>query len=143
MNLFARDNTNDGAGWDVRVSHLVQTADYGYSQRFANFPDEIMPPLGAYGQGGGTGALFLDDERWPEPYHGSLLTSDWGRSQVYRHDLQPAGATFRATQEVFLNIPRLPSWWNRSSSRAQDRPGLRGLQFRNGRRPCLFGVHRQ
>ena len=59
LNLFTRDNTNDGAGWDVRVSHLIQTADYGYSQRFANFPDEIMPPLGAYGQGGGTGALFL------------------------------------------------------------------------------------
>ncbi len=56
MNLFTRGNTNDGAGWDVRVSHLVQTADYGYSQRFANFPDEIMPPLGVYGQGGGTGA---------------------------------------------------------------------------------------
>ena len=59
LNLFTRDNTNDGAGWDVRVSHLIQTADYGYSQRFANFPDEIMPPLGAYGQGGGTGALSL------------------------------------------------------------------------------------
>ena len=59
LNLFTRDNTNDGAGWDVRVSHLIQTADYGYSQRFANFPDEIMPPLGAYGQGGGTGASVL------------------------------------------------------------------------------------
>ena len=62
MNLFTRDNTNDGAGWDVRVSHLIQTADYGYSQRFANFPDEIMPALGAFGQGGGTGALSVHDE---------------------------------------------------------------------------------
>ncbi len=106
MNLFTRDNTNDGAGWDVRVSHLIQTADYGYSQRFANFPDEIMPPLGAFGQGGGTGALCLDDERWPEAYRGVLLTGDWGRSEVYRHDLKPAGATFRSNQSVFLSIPR-------------------------------------
>ena len=106
LNLFTRDNTNDGAGWDVRVSHLIQTADYGYSQRFANFPDEIMPPLGAYGQGGGTGALALDDDRWPEAYRGALLTGDWGRSEVYRHDLKPAGATFRADQTVFLSIPR-------------------------------------
>ncbi len=106
MNLFTRDNTNDGAGWDVRVSHLIHTADYGYSQRFANFPDEIMPPLGAYGQGGGTGALSLHDERWPEAYRGALLTGDWGRSQVYRHDLKPAGASFRANQSVFLTIPR-------------------------------------
>jgi putative membrane-bound dehydrogenase-like protein len=106
LNLFTRDNTNDGAGWDVRVSHLVQTADYGYTQRFANFPDEIMPPLGAYGQGGGTGALSLHDERWPEAYRGALLTGDWGRSEVYRHDLRPAGASFRADQGVFLSIPR-------------------------------------
>ena len=106
MNLFTRDNTNDGAGWDVRVSHLIQTADYGYSQRFANFPDEIMPPLGAFGQGGGTGALSLDDERWPQAYRGVLLTGDWGRSEVYRHDLKPAGASFRADTSVFLSIPR-------------------------------------
>ncbi len=106
MNLFTRDNTNDGAGWDVRVSHLIQTADYGYPLRFANFPDEIMPPLGAYGQGGGTGALSLHDERWPAAYRGALLTGDWGRSEVYRHDLKPAGASFRASQSVFLTIPR-------------------------------------
>ncbi len=106
MNLFTRDNTNDGAGWDVRVSHLIQTADYGYTQRFANFPDEIMPPLGAYGQGGGTGAQSVHDERWPQGFRGVLLTGDWGRSEVYRHDLRPAGATFRSDQSVFLSIPR-------------------------------------
>jgi putative membrane-bound dehydrogenase-like protein len=106
LNLFTRGNTNDGAGWDVRVSHLVQTGDYGYSQRFANFPDEIMPPLGVYGQGGGTGALSLHDDRWPEAYRGALLTGDWGRSEVYRHELQPAGASFRANSGVFLSIPR-------------------------------------
>src|SRR5262249_11693178 len=65
-----------------------------------------MPPLGAYGQGGGTGALSLQDERWPEAYRGVLLTGDWGRSEVYRHDLKPAGASFRANQSVFLSIPR-------------------------------------
>jgi hypothetical protein len=52
LNLFTRDNTNDGAGWDVRISHLVQTAEYGYTRLFANFPDEIMPTLGTFGQGG-------------------------------------------------------------------------------------------
>jgi len=106
LNLFTRDNTNDGAGWDVRVSHLVQTADFGYPHRFANFPDEIMPPLGAYGQGGGTGALALEDDRWPAAFRASLLTGDWGRSEVYRHDLKAADGSFRADQKVFLNIPR-------------------------------------
>ncbi len=106
LNMFTRDNTNDGAGWDVRVSHLVQTAEYGYTRTFANFPDETMPTLGAFGQGGGTGALSLQDERWPEDYRGVLLTGDWGRSEVYRHDLKPAGPSFRSNQSVFLTIPR-------------------------------------
>jgi glucose/arabinose dehydrogenase len=53
LNMFTRDHTNDGACWDVRVSHLVQTADYGYPLQFANFPDEIKMPLGSYGQGEG------------------------------------------------------------------------------------------
>ena len=65
-----------------------------------------MPPLGAYGQGGGTGALSLHDERWPAVFRGALLTGDWGRSEVYRHDLKPGGASFLANSSVFLTIPR-------------------------------------
>ena len=48
LNLFTRDNTNDGAGWDVRVSHLFQTAEYGYPRLVANFTEETMR-AGAFG----------------------------------------------------------------------------------------------
>ncbi len=106
LNLFTRDNTNDGAGWDVRVSHLVQTGQYGYTQLYANSADEIMPPLGQFGGGGGTGALYLQDPRWPEKYRDILYTGDWGRSEVYAHSLRPHGPTFDLRQEVFLKIPR-------------------------------------
>ena len=44
----------------------MQTAHYGYSQRYANFPDEIMPPLGQFGGGCGTGDLFLQDGAGPK-----------------------------------------------------------------------------
>jgi putative membrane-bound dehydrogenase-like protein len=107
MNLFTRDNDDNRAGgWDIRVSHLLQGAYYGYSQHYANFPDEIMPPLGQFGGGSGTGTLFLQDERWPEKYRNVLFTGDWGRSQVYRHELHPSGPTFALMQEVFLSVPR-------------------------------------
>ncbi|WP_422928190.1 PVC-type heme-binding CxxCH protein [Singulisphaera sp. PoT] len=106
MNLFTRDNTNDGAGWDTRVSHLIESGEYGYTQRFLNFTDEILPPLGAYGQGGGTGALSIRDQRWPKDYQDILLTGDWGRSEVYRHDLRADGASFRSNQDVFMIFPR-------------------------------------
>lgn len=106
LNIFTRDNTNDGAGWDTRISLLMQSANYGYTQLFANFTDEIMPTLGTFGNGGGTGGLYLEDPRWPKPYHGALLTGDWGRSEVYRHDLTPNGATYDLNQQPFLTVPR-------------------------------------
>jgi putative membrane-bound dehydrogenase-like protein len=107
MNLFTRDNNDNRAGgWDIRVSHLIQGAYYGYSQHYANFPDEIMPPLGQFGVGSGVGTLFLEDERWPEKYRNVLVTGDWGRNEVYRHELQPHGPTFDLRQEVFLRVPR-------------------------------------
>ena len=99
MNIFTRDNTNDGAGWDTRVSLLKQSALYGYTQLFANFTDEIMPTLGVFGSGGATGGLFIQDTRWPEGFRNTLFTGDWGRSEVYRHDLKSNGPTFDLGQE--------------------------------------------
>ena len=106
MNIFARDNTNDGGGWDTRVSYLRQTGLYGYTQLYANFTDEIMPTLGTFGGGGGTGALFIQEPSWPPQYANMLFTGDWGRSEVYRHEWAPHGPTFDLKQEVFLTMPR-------------------------------------
>ena len=106
LNIFTRDNTNDGAGWDTRVSLLKQSSLYGYTQLFANFTDEIMPTLGTFGNSGGTGGLFIQDPRWPTAYRNTLLTGDWGRSEVYRHDLTANGPSFDLKQEVFVQIPR-------------------------------------
>jgi putative membrane-bound dehydrogenase-like protein len=106
LNLYTRDNTNDGGGWDTRVSLLKQSAHYGYTQLFANFTDETMPTLGTFGNGGGTGAVHVGDPRWPDRFRGMLLTSDWGRSEVYLHDLKPNGPTFDLKQEVILTVPR-------------------------------------
>jgi putative membrane-bound dehydrogenase-like protein len=106
LNLFARDNTNDGGGWDTRVHHLVQTAHFGYTQLYANYTEETMPPLGEFGSGGATGALWIQHPAWPEKYRDTLYTGDWGRNEVYQHSLRPHGATFDLEQKVFLKVPR-------------------------------------
>lgn len=106
LNLFTRDNTNDGGGWDIRVSHIMQTANYGYPSLYKNFSEEIMPPLANYGGGSGCGVMFFHDERWPAPYDQALYTCDWGRSEVYLHDLPAAGATFEPNEQPFVKIPR-------------------------------------
>ncbi len=106
MNIFTRDNTNDGGGWDIRLSHILQSGEYGYPSLFLNFTEESMPPLADYGGGSGCGAMFLHDLRWPEPFANAVYTCDWGTSNVYRHNLPVNGATFDAHQEVFIKIPR-------------------------------------
>jgi putative membrane-bound dehydrogenase-like protein len=106
MNVFTRDNTNDGGGWDIRLSHVMQTANYGYPSQYINFSEEIMPPLADYGGGSGCGALYFQDDRWPAPFNDMLLTCDWGRSEVFSHVLPHNGATFDARQDTFIKIPR-------------------------------------
>ena len=106
MNVYTRDNTNDGGGWDIRLSHVMQTADYGYPSLYKNFSEEIMPPLADYGGGSGCGAMYFHDDRWPAPFNDVLLTCDWGRSEVFSHKLPTNGATFDAQQDTFLKLPR-------------------------------------
>src|SRR5205807_7317650 len=59
LNAFTRDNTNDGGGWDVRLSHIIAGGHYGYPSLFKNFADEIVQPLADYGGGAPTGSLFV------------------------------------------------------------------------------------
>ena len=106
MNVFTRDNTNDGGGWDIRLSHILQSAEYGYPSLYKNFHDEIMPPLADYGGGSGCGSMYFHDLRWPAPFADAVYTCDWGTSDVFRHNLPYNGATFDAHQETFIKIPR-------------------------------------
>ncbi len=107
LNAFTRDNTNDGGGWDIRVTHITATSKYGYPTLFKNFSSEIAPPLAVYGGGSGTGALTVSEPFFFDaPYDHMVLTVDWGRSRIYLHPQLKKGATFHPTQEEFLTIPR-------------------------------------
>lgn len=106
LDLFTRDNTNDGGGWNVRLSYVPHGAQMGYPSLFLNFPEEIVPPLADYGGGSPCGSLFVDEPGLPGELGQTLYTCDWGRSIVYRHPLTASGAGFLAGQEPFLELPR-------------------------------------
>ncbi len=106
MNLFTRDNTNDGGGWDVRLSHIIQSGDYGYPRLYKNFPEDMIQPLADYGGGSPTGSLYIDEPALPGDYARSLYTCDWGRNIVYRHPLTAKGAGFEAQQQEFVKLSR-------------------------------------
>ncbi|MBC7820199.1 MAG: heme-binding protein, partial [Planctomycetaceae bacterium] len=107
LNGFTRDNTNDGGGWDIRLHHFTGLEDHGYPRLYMNFNDEIIQPLADYGGGSGCGALFIDEPGFPKGFSPALFTADWGRSIVYRHQLTPHGATFKADQSQFLGVNRV------------------------------------
>jgi putative membrane-bound dehydrogenase-like protein len=106
MDLFTRDNTNDGDGWDVRLSHVVMGAEYGYPSLYKKFGDEMIQPLADYGGGSPCGALFMDEPGFPAGFGRALYTVEWGRSGIMRHPLTANGASFKAGQEKFIDVVR-------------------------------------
>ncbi|MFN7843207.1 MAG: discoidin domain-containing protein [Pirellula sp.] len=107
MELFARDNTNDGDGWDVRMHHFTGGDDHGYPRLYKNFADECVPPLADYGGGSGCGAVYVDEPGFGTWNH-SPFTADWGTGALYRHTVSPSGATYQETEapKPFVQMTR-------------------------------------
>lgn len=103
---FARDNTNDGGGWDIRFHHFSGMTDHGYPRLFKNFPNEVISPVAIYGGGSGCGAAWVDETGLPTNWNNAPFTADWGRDRVYYHKLTPSGATFSDEQKEFCKISR-------------------------------------
>lgn len=93
LDVFSRDNTNDGGGWNVRLHHFTGMTDSGYPSLWQNFPEEVLAPLADFGGGSGVGAMWLDEPGIPEKWKG-LTTADYGQRALFHHALVPKGATF-------------------------------------------------
>ena len=107
MNIFTRDNTNDGGGWNIRFSHHIQSGEYGYPVLFKHFTEEIIPAMVDLGGGSGTGSLFMDDPSWPEKFNHVPMMADWGRSEVYIHRVTPSRGSFTQKEEDFFKLPQV------------------------------------
>lgn len=107
MNIFTRDNTNDGAGWNIRFSHQIQSGEYGYPWLFKHFTEEIIPALVDVGGGSGTGSLFMDEPTWPAKYNNVPMMADWGNSMLYVHRVTPDGASFTQKDEPFIKLRQI------------------------------------
>lgn len=108
LDSFARDNTNDGGGWDVRFHHFSGLEEHGYPSLYKNFADELIAPLADYGGGSGCGAAWIAEPGFPATWGNAPFTADWGRGVIYRHAVKPKGATFAETEKPaeFLKLTR-------------------------------------
>ncbi|MDQ2667147.1 MAG: PQQ-dependent sugar dehydrogenase [Gemmatimonadota bacterium] len=104
--IFARDNTNDGDGWDSRLHYMAPGANLGYPMLYQNFKTEHFPTLHDYGAGAAVGSIWLQDPAWPAGYNNNLITGDWTLQKVYRHTLTPKGTYFDIQQDEFISMMR-------------------------------------
>lgn len=107
MDMFARDNTNDGGGWNVRFHHFTGLDDHGYPRLYKNFNEECIQPLADYGGGSGTGAVYIDEPGFGD-WNNAPFTCDWGTGALWHHQVKPKGATFEETRkpEPFIKMTR-------------------------------------
>jgi putative membrane-bound dehydrogenase-like protein len=107
MDIFARDNTNDGGGWNVRFHHFTGLDDHGYPRLYKNFNDECIQPLADYGGGSGCGAVYIDEPGFGK-WNNAPFTCDWGTGALWHHQVKPRGATFEETEkpQPFIQMTR-------------------------------------
>jgi len=102
LNVFMRDNTNDGGGWNVRSTHIWQSGQYGYPNLFKNYTEEMLPCMEDHGGGSPTGGMFYNEPGLREEDRGKLFFCDWGRAILYRYDLERKGATYVCKQNEWI-----------------------------------------
>src|SRR5262245_3505170 len=98
LNVFVRDNENDGGDYKIRVCHSFFGADHGYPYLYHEQPGEAMPPIADLGLGSSAGGVCYLERGFPPEYRGDLFFCEWGRS-VVRYRPRPAGSGFGPVQE--------------------------------------------
>jgi putative membrane-bound dehydrogenase-like protein len=108
MDIFTRDNTNDGGGWNVRFHHFTGGfGDHGYPRFYKNFNDEAIQPLADYGGGSGCGAVYIDEPGFGT-WNNAPFTADWGTGALWHHSVKRKGATYEETEapKPFIKMTR-------------------------------------
>src|SRR5262245_58198828 len=99
LNVFVRDNENDGGTYKIRVCHSFHGADHGYPYLYEDRPDEALPPLADLGLGSSAGGVAYLETQFPAEYRGNLLFCEWGKS-VVRYPLTRRGSSFAQPAEI-------------------------------------------
>jgi putative membrane-bound dehydrogenase-like protein len=99
LNVFTRDNENDGGTYMVRVCHSFFGADHGYPYHYEDRKGEAMPPIGDFGLGSSAGGVCYLEQQFPPAYRGNLFFCEWGKS-VVRYELKRSGSGFAPVKEI-------------------------------------------
>ncbi|MDZ4687657.1 MAG: HEAT repeat domain-containing protein [Planctomycetaceae bacterium] len=99
LNVFVRDNENDGGDYMIRVCHSFFGADHGYPYLYAERPNEALAPLADLGRGSSAGIACYLETAFPPEYRGNLFCCEWGRS-IVRYERKRQGSSFAPMREI-------------------------------------------
>ncbi len=96
-----------GAPWyrPTRINHITAGAELGWRSGWAKWPPYYLDSLPAtldMGPGSPTGMECYDHTAFPESYRGALFACDWATGKIHCIRLKPNGASFQATDEIFV-----------------------------------------
>ncbi len=89
----------------TRLNHVVAGGEYGWrwgSGKWPTFFADSLPSTLDTGFASPTGMLFGYDTDWPKRFQNALFMADWQHGRMLVVDLTPAGSTYTATADVFL-----------------------------------------
>lgn len=100
--MFTFDNTDDGAGWWKRVTHMVDGGYYGYPYDYKPQRPFTLWRMDEYGGGAPTGACSYDEDALPDEYKGNLFLCDW-EGEIFRLKISRSGSTYKIDEKtVFM-----------------------------------------
>jgi putative heme-binding domain-containing protein len=102
-----------GAPWyrPTRVNHVTSGSEFGWRSGSAKWPEhypDSLPAVVDVGPGSPTGVLFGTGADFPDRYRRALFLLDWTFGTMYATHLEPDGASFTGTLEMFLTGRPLP-----------------------------------
>jgi len=100
LNVFVRDNENDGGDYKLRLCHSFFGADHGYPYLYYERPAEALPPLADLGLGSSAGGVCYLETQFPAEYRGSLFFCEWGRAVVRSHPVRSEAFGFKPLTET-------------------------------------------
>ena len=99
LNVFVRDNENDGGDYMIRVCHCFFGSDHGYPYHYYERPDEGMLPMADLGRGSSAGGTSYLETTFPKDFSNSLYFCEWGRA-VVRYPQTRKDSTFEPMSEI-------------------------------------------
>ncbi len=136
LNVFVRDNENDGGDYMNRVYHSFFGADHGYPYDYYERPHMTLRPLIDVGRGSSAGGVAYLETSFPPAFHSGLIFCEWGRAVVH-YPLTQRGSSFGPTTESDLVAgSSLDPYGFRPTSLVVDRDGsLLISDWADGQRP--------